>query len=133
LRAESTGQNLQAGGPRGPIRRYGIALDPASWIIGAIPMAILTARQTTVSLKTVPLWSKRSGAIRRTFEFKGFMGSIGFVNRVAAKAEKCDHHPDIDIRWNKVTLTLSTHSEGGITEKDFSLARQCDRIYSRRH
>jgi 4a-hydroxytetrahydrobiopterin dehydratase len=94
-------------------------------------MATLTARQTTVRLKSVPLWVKRSKAIHRKFLFKGFMGSIQFVNRVAAKAEKCDHHPDIDIRWNKVTLTLSTHSEGGITEKDFSLARQCDRIYQR--
>jgi 4a-hydroxytetrahydrobiopterin dehydratase len=96
-------------------------------------MAILTARETKVSLKSVPLWKKHSKSIRRTFVFQGFMGSIGFVDRVALKAEKCDHHPDIDIRWNKVALTLSTHSEGGITEKDFSLARQCDRIYARNH
>src|ERR1700690_350505 len=98
----------------------------------AVPMAILTARQAAARLKTVPEWSRRSRFIRRTFEFKGFMGSIRFVNRVAARAEACDHHPDIDIRWNKVTLTLSTHSEGGVTGKDFSLARQCDRIYSGR-
>jgi 4a-hydroxytetrahydrobiopterin dehydratase len=96
-------------------------------------MAKLSARQTAARLKSVPGWAKRSQAIRRTFEFKGFMGSIRFVNRVAAAAEKRDHHPDIDIRWNKVTLALSTHSEGGITERDFSLARQCDRIFSRRN
>jgi 4a-hydroxytetrahydrobiopterin dehydratase len=91
----------------------------------------LTARQTALRLKTVPEWAKKARTIHRTFQFKGFLGSITFVNHVAAKAEKSDHHPDIDIRWNKVKLTLSTHSEGGITEKDFSLARQCDRIYSR--
>jgi 4a-hydroxytetrahydrobiopterin dehydratase len=91
-------------------------------------MAKLTARQIAVRMKGVPGWSKRSGNIWRTFEFKGFMGSIRFVNRVAAAAEKRDHHPDIDIRWNKVTLKLSTHSEGGITEKDFSLARRCNAI-----
>lgn len=110
----------------------GIALGPAPWIIAAIPMETLNARQITARLKTVPLWAKRSKAIHRTFVFKGFMGSIRFVNRVAAEAEKCDHHPDIDVRWNKVTLTLSTHSEGGITEKDFSLARKCDRIFAGR-
>ena len=93
-------------------------------------MAKLSARQTVARLKSVPGWAKRAQAIRRTFEFKGFSGSIRFVNRVAAAAERRDHHPDIDIRWNKVRLTLSTHSEGGLTEKDFSLARQCDRIFS---
>jgi 4a-hydroxytetrahydrobiopterin dehydratase len=51
---------------------------------------------------------------------------MGFVTRVALAAEKSDHHPDIDIRWNKVTLTLSTHSEGGVTPKDLDLADGCD-------
>ena len=98
-----------------------------------VTMAILSARQTAARLKKVPEWSKRYRTIRRTFVFKGFMGSVRFVNRVAARAEKSDHHPDIDIRWNKVTLALSTHSEGGITDKDFALARQSDRIYARSH
>jgi 4a-hydroxytetrahydrobiopterin dehydratase len=83
-------------------------------------------------MKQVPGWAKRSRTIWRTFEFKGFMGSIRFVVRVAKAAEKSDHHPDIDIRWNKVTLTLSTHSEGGITQKDFSLARRCNGIFAGR-
>jgi 4a-hydroxytetrahydrobiopterin dehydratase len=94
-------------------------------------MALLKARQLAARMRTVPGWARRTRAIRRTYEFKGFEGSMTFVNRVAAKAERADHHPDIDIRWNKVTLTLSTHSAGGITEKDFSLARQCDRVFSR--
>ena len=57
--------------------------------------------------------------------------SIAFVDRIAKKAQKSNHHPDIDIRFNKVTLKLSTHDEGGITEKDFSLARQCDEVFSK--
>jgi 4a-hydroxytetrahydrobiopterin dehydratase len=91
----------------------------------------LTSKQVVRRLKTVPLWAKRGRAIRRKFEFEGFMGSVGFVNRVARAAERADHHPDIDIRWNKVILTLSTHSEGGLTSKDFSMARQCSAIFAR--
>jgi 4a-hydroxytetrahydrobiopterin dehydratase len=82
-------------------------------------------------MKTVPLWKKRALAIRRKFEFEGFMAAIGFVDRVARAAERADHHPDIDIRWNKVALTLSTHSEGGLTAKDFSMARHCSAIFAR--
>ena len=59
------------------------------------------------------------------------MTGIDFVHRIAKKAQKINHHPDIDIRFDKVTLTLTTHDEGGITEKDFSLARQCDEAFSR--
>jgi 4a-hydroxytetrahydrobiopterin dehydratase len=94
-------------------------------------MPKLTSKQVARRLKTVPLWEKRAQAIRRKFEFAGFMGAIGFVNRVARAAERADHHPDIDVRWNKVTLTLSTHSEGGLTAKDFSMARQCSAIFAR--
>ena len=94
-------------------------------------MAALTAQQISLHRKSVPDWSKRAQTIRRTFEFDGFLKSIDFVNRVARKAQKIDHHPDIDIRFNKVTLTLTTHDEGGITDKDFSLARQCDEVLSR--
>jgi 4a-hydroxytetrahydrobiopterin dehydratase len=93
-------------------------------------MARLNPRQIKLRLKALPEWSARARAIHRTFEFAGFLKAIAFVNRVAAMAEKADHHPDIDIRWNKVTLTLSTHSEGGLTEKDFAMARQCDRVFS---
>jgi 4a-hydroxytetrahydrobiopterin dehydratase len=82
-------------------------------------------------MKGVPLWEKRARSLRRRFEFEGFMAAIGFVNRVAGAAERADHHPDIDIRWNKVTLTLSTHSEGGLTAKDFAMARTCSSIFAR--
>jgi 4a-hydroxytetrahydrobiopterin dehydratase len=88
-------------------------------------------QQINRRLKSAPEWKKRARTIRRRFEFKGFLDAIDFVNRVARKAEKSDHHPDIDIRWNKVTLALSTHSEGGLTGKDFAMARQCDEVFSR--
>ena len=71
-------------------------------------------------------WIRRGNAITRTFEFKTFPDAIAFVNRIAEVAEKMDHHPDIDIRYTKVTCSLSTHSAGGITAKDFALAEKID-------
>jgi 4a-hydroxytetrahydrobiopterin dehydratase len=94
-------------------------------------MTPLNSRQIVLRLKTVPLWSRRARTIRRTYVFKGFAGSVDFVNRVARSAEKANHHPDIDLRWNKVTLALTTHDKGGLTEKDFDLARRCDDIFAR--
>ncbi len=94
-------------------------------------MKSLNVRQINRRLKSVPKWSKRGRTIRRRFEFAAFLKGIDFVNRIARKAEKSDHHPDIDIRWNKVTLTLTTHSKGGLTGKDFSMARQSDDVFSR--
>ena len=94
-------------------------------------MPALTAKQISLHLKRVPNWSKRAQTILRTFQFEGFLKSIDFVNRVAKKAQKADHHPDIDIRFSKVTLTLTTHDEGGITEKDFAIARQSDEVFAK--
>jgi 4a-hydroxytetrahydrobiopterin dehydratase len=94
-------------------------------------MSAMTAIQVNRHLKTVPNWSKRNQMILRTFTFKGFLKSVDFVNRIARKAQKSNHHPDIDIRFNKVTLKLTTHDQGGITKKDFSLARQCDEVFSK--
>jgi 4a-hydroxytetrahydrobiopterin dehydratase len=83
---------------------------------------ILSAQATT------PLWGRTGDVIARTFEFKDFVAAMKFVNAVAEAAENAQHHPDIDIRWNKVTLALSTHDAGGLTEKDFALARRCDAL-----
>jgi 4a-hydroxytetrahydrobiopterin dehydratase len=94
-------------------------------------MPALNTSQASLHLKAVPNWSKRAQTILRTFKFEGFLESIAFVNRIARKAQKINHHPDIDIRFNKVTLKLTTHDEGGLTEKDFSLARQCDEVLSK--
>ena len=87
-------------------------------------MKRLTAVKIKAALATVPGWKHRGSAIRRTYQFKDFPGAIKFVNAVADLAERAWHHPDIDIRWNKVTLTLTTHDAGGLTEKDFALARK---------
>ena len=78
------------------------------------------------SLGSVPNWQRSGDVISRTYEFKDFPAAMKFVNAVAAMAEQVQHHPDIDIRWNKVTLALTTHDAGGLTEKDFALARECD-------
>jgi len=94
-------------------------------------MPRLNQAQVKKRMRGIPDWRAQSRAIRRTFVFEGFMDSIGFVNRVARKAERSDHHPDVDIRWNKVTLTLTTHSEGGLTAKDFSMAMECSAIFAR--
>ena len=94
-------------------------------------MSALTAKQVSLHLPSVPHWSKRGQTILRTFTLAGFLKAIDFVNRIARKAQKLNHHPDIDIRFNKVTLKLTTHDEGGLTEKDFSLARQCDEVLSK--
>ena len=76
-------------------------------------------------------WTRRANAITRTFEFPTFPDAIAFVNRIAAVAEKMDHHPDVDIRYTKVSCSLSTHSAGGITQKDFKLAEEIDNTVSR--
>ena len=91
-------------------------------------MKKLTADQIETALAAVPLWSRQGDTITRTFQFKGFPAAMKFVDAVAVAAEQAWHHPDIDIRWNKVTLVLTTHDAGGLTQKDFDLARQFDQL-----
>jgi len=91
-------------------------------------MAKLTPDQINERLAIVPEWKENDAMISRTYKFKDFLAALEFVNRVAPLAEQANHHPDIDIRWNKVTLALTTHSEGALTEKDFDLAQKCDRL-----
>jgi 4a-hydroxytetrahydrobiopterin dehydratase len=71
-------------------------------------------------------WELANQSIRKQFKFKDFMSALAFVNRVADAAEAADHHPDIMIQYTRVTMTLSTHSVGGLTEKDFALAPKID-------
>ena len=94
-------------------------------------MPALTHEQITLNLKAIPEWSAKATSLCRTFKFEGFLASIAFVRRVAKRAEKNQHHPDIDVRYDKVTLMLTTHDEGGLTEKDFTLAEQCDEIFAK--
>lgn len=91
-------------------------------------MPKLNPAEVRAAQATVPQWKKKGNTIRRIYEFADFVAAMKFVNAVARRAEKAQHHPDIDIRWNKVTLALSTHDAGGLTEKDFALARQCDAL-----
>lgn len=91
-------------------------------------MALLEKSEIEAFITAHPEWLFEDEAIVRTFRFADFAEALGFVNRVAELAEAADHHPDVDIRWNKVTLRLSTHSEGGLTTKDTSLASQIDRL-----
>lgn len=79
-----------------------------------------------LALMKLPEWQRNDAVITRTFTFKNFPLAMKFVNVIADLAEQAQHHPDVDIRWNKVTLALTTHDAGGLTEKDFALARQFD-------
>lgn len=74
----------------------------------------------------LPGWSRRGEVLTRTYQFRNFSEAMSFVNKVADAADEADHHPDIDIRYSKVALTLSTHSAGGITENDLALAKAID-------
>ncbi len=89
-------------------------------------MAVLDEATLRDELSRLSGWTGDTTAISKTYVFEKFMDGIEFVRRVAEIAEKHDHHPDIDIRWTKVTLRLSTHSEGGVTPKDLELARAVD-------
>ncbi len=71
-------------------------------------------------------WTREGSAIRKTYTCDSFAGAIAFVNRIAELAERANHHPDIDIRYDRVSCALSTHSEGGLTHRDFDLARELD-------
>ena len=76
----------------------------------------------------LPAWTRRGSVIRRTYEFSGFPTAMRFVNAVARAAEVAQHHPDIDIRWNRVRLALTTHDAGGLTQRDADLAAACDAL-----
>ncbi len=79
-------------------------------------------------LTQVPNWTREGAKMVRTFQFKNFREALAFVVHVGILAERMDHHPDIEIRYKQVTLRLSTHSAGGLTENDFKLARQIDQV-----
>lgn len=91
----------------------------------------MSESQVETALLDATEWSEVSGTIQRTFQFPDFMGAMSFVNEVAKLAEADQHHPDILIRYSKVTLTLSTHDAGGITKKDFTLAKKCDAVFGK--
>jgi 4a-hydroxytetrahydrobiopterin dehydratase len=95
-------------------------------------MAILPAQGANEGfaehLEKLPGWQIESGELVKTFSFKDFVAALRFVNQVGEAAEAAGHHPDIDIRYNKVRLALVTHSAGGLTEKDFDLAAKAEKL-----
>ncbi|HEY1253790.1 MAG TPA: 4a-hydroxytetrahydrobiopterin dehydratase [Terracidiphilus sp.] len=82
----------------------------------------LTAQEVSARLTALPEWRIEEGVLTRTFGFKDFVAALAFVNQVGKRAEEAGHHPDIDIRYNRVKLGLVTHDAGGLTAKDFDLA-----------
>jgi len=88
----------------------------------------LSSDQVTDRLATAHGWKKEGEGITKTYALPSFADAIAFVTRLAFDCEAADHHPDIRINYKKVTLTWSTHSEGGLTDKDFEGAKQSDRI-----
>jgi 4a-hydroxytetrahydrobiopterin dehydratase len=91
-------------------------------------MAKLPPEEIKNRLASLSGWQLADNAIKKQLKFNDFMSAIAFVNRVAVEAEAIDHHPDITINYTRVTMALSTHSAGGITEKDFALAQQIDSL-----
>jgi len=89
-------------------------------------MAKLTDEQVQDGLTSLPGWERQGDEIVKEYKFGGFGDAVAFVTRIAFRADKADHHPDLDIRYNKVRVALSTHSEGGLTGKDLDLAAQVE-------
>lgn len=94
-------------------------------------MALMSDDDVDAAAQTLDGWQRQDGALRRSITFDSFLDGIEGVRRIAELAELADHHPDIDIRWRTVNLALSTHSEGGITDKDVELARHIDALFAR--
>ena len=89
----------------------------------------MTKNEITKNLSSLSGWNQEGNMIAKLFQLNDFAGALKFVNKVGDEAERMDHHPDIFIHsWNKVKITISTHSEGGITQKDFQLAEKIERL-----
>ena len=91
-------------------------------------MALLDEDGIRTRLDELEDWERSGEAIRKQFKLDDFVGSVDFVNQLVDPAEEMNHHPDLEISWNRVTVTLSTHSQGGLTEADFELARRIDAL-----
>lgn len=91
-------------------------------------MDALSSQQAEALLANLSQWKIESGELVHTFQFKDFRAALAFVNQVGELAEGAGHHPDIDIRYNKVRLGLVTHDAGGLTGKDFELAAKVDEL-----
>ena len=90
-------------------------------------MTVLSENEIKTKLKELEGWQLKGNEIAKTYTHKDFVDAMAFVNKVAILAEKADHHPDILVKYNKVTLNLSTHSQGGVTDNDINLAKNIDK------
>ena len=91
-------------------------------------MALLNDDQIRERLDGLDGWERDGESIKKDFKLEDFKGSVDFVNRLTPVAEDMNHHPDLEISWNTVTVSISTHSEGGLTENDFELAGKIDSL-----
>ncbi len=91
-------------------------------------MALLGNAEIEARLAELDGWERRGEAIAKSFDRGDFVGSVGFVDSLVAPAEEMGHHPDLEISWSTVTVTISTHSEGGLTAADFELAAKVDAL-----
>jgi 4a-hydroxytetrahydrobiopterin dehydratase len=87
-------------------------------------MTKLTDAEISQALASLPGWRREGDELVRTFDRGTFLEAVGFVNRIAPLAEKADHHPDLDLRYSKVTVRLTTHDAGGLTRRDVALAQE---------
>jgi len=93
-------------------------------------MAVLTDSEVQQALGSLKGWQRQGKAIQRVFEFPDFKAAMQFVNKIADAAEQANHHPDIDIRYNRVTLALISHDSGGVTQRDVKMALKTNEIFS---
>lgn len=91
-------------------------------------MAVLTDSEVQQALAKLPGWQRNGIAIQRVFQFPDFKAAMVFVNKIADAAEQVNHHPDIDIRYNKVTMALVSHDSGGVTQRDLRMAERINQI-----
>lgn len=91
-------------------------------------MAVLSDDEIRAGLADLPGWDRRDDEIEKHYELRSFPDAVAFVTRVGFLAEKANHHPDLDVRWRKVRVGLSTHDEGGITNKDLALAGEIEGV-----
>ncbi len=108
---------------RSPVKRLVAGSSPAPGAKPALPDSTITER-----LAALPGWAREGDEIVKTFELPSFTEAIFFVDRMADEAEAANHHPDIDIRYRRVRVALTTHDEGGITDKDFALAAEIESV-----
>jgi len=91
-------------------------------------MAVLSDAEVKQAVGRLSGWQQNGKAIQRIFEFPDFKAAMGFVNKIADAAEAANHHPDIDIRYNKVTMSLVSHDAGGVTQRDVNMAERINQI-----